>query len=213
MTRALPSSILVLAGTNGSGKSSIAGELLRARGLDYFNPDEITQEILKANPAATRDDANSVAWRYGIRLLRGSIDEREDFVFETTLGGRTVTRLLEHAHRRGVAVVVFYVGLESADLHVARVRARVAWGGHDIPEARIRERYDRSRENLVRLLPSLSELALYDNTEEGDFSQGILPSPRLILHWRDGAILGGCSMESVPGWAKPIVMAVLTQGR
>src|SRR2546422_5178074 len=50
------------------------------------------------------------------------------------------------------------VGLSSAELHIARVRARVAKGGHDIPEPRIRDRYDRSRLNLIHLMARLTEL-------------------------------------------------------
>jgi predicted ABC-type ATPase len=69
-------------------------------------------------------------------------------------------------------VRVWYVGLSSPELHIARVRARVAKGGHDIPEPRIRERYDASRLNLIRLLPRLSELWVYDNSVEADPDAG-----------------------------------------
>jgi predicted ABC-type ATPase len=51
-----------LAGTNGAGKSSIAGAMFLARGVPYFNPDEAALLILFANPGATQEDANSAAW-------------------------------------------------------------------------------------------------------------------------------------------------------
>jgi predicted ABC-type ATPase len=76
---------------------------------------------------------------------------------ETTLGGATMTALLDPALRLGQTIYISYVGLEGVDLHIARVRARVALGGHDVPEERIRQRYDSSRANLVRLLPRLTE--------------------------------------------------------
>jgi predicted ABC-type ATPase len=200
-------SIHVLAGTNGAGKSSVAGALIRARGGEYFNPDEATLRILEANPGVSQERANSAAWHQGKRLLQRAIQERRDFTFETTLGGTTFARILGEAARAGLAVRIWYVGLEGADLHVGRVRARVAAGGHDIPEARIRERYIRSRENLLRLLPHLAELVVFDNSEEGDPARGIPPRPRLVLHLRDGRLVHACAMADVPDWAKPIFMA------
>jgi predicted ABC-type ATPase len=200
-------SIHVLAGTNGAGKSSIAGALVRARGGEYFNPDEATRRILEANPGVPLDRANSEAWHQGKRLLERAIEERLSFTFETTLGGETFPRMLAQAAEAGIAVRVWYVGLEGADLHLARVRARVAAGGHDIPEGRVRERYIQSRENLVRLLPHLAELVVFDNSEEGDPARGLPPKPRLILHLREGELLQACDLAEVTSWAKPIVAA------
>ena len=77
-----------------------------------------------------------------------------------------------HAANVGLPVRMWYVGLRDPDLHVQRVRARVARGGHDIPEATIRQRYDDSRTNLIRLLPHVAELKLYDNSLEADPHRG-----------------------------------------
>lgn len=104
---------------------------------------------------------------------------------------------------------VWYVGLSSPELHVARVRARVAKGGHDIPEPRIRERYDASRLNLIRLLPRLHELWVYDNSVEADPDAGVAPAPRLVLHLRRGAIVGPRDLSLTPEWAKAIVAAAM----
>jgi len=201
-------SIHVLAGTNGAGKSSVAGATLRKRGADYFNPDEVTRKLAAENPGITLEQANSEAWLEGKRLLERAIAERLDLAFETTLGGTTITALLERAAESGLDVRVWYVGLASPELHIARVRARVAKGGHDIPEAKIRERYDRSRSNLVRLLPKLTSLRLYDNSEEGDpAKEG--PRPKLILHVENGRIVETCVLDEVPQWARSIVLAAL----
>lgn len=105
-------SIYVLAGTNGAGKSSVAGAAFRDHGTDYFNPDEATRRILEANPDIGLDEANSEAWLQGKRLLEKSITERLEFAFETTLGGNTIPGLLADAHDAGLAVRVWYVGLE-----------------------------------------------------------------------------------------------------
>jgi len=131
-----------LAGANGAGKSSIAGAMFLAQGVDYFNPDEAAARVLSANPGLTQAEANGIAWHEGRRLLQRAIAERLTFAFETTLGGRTIAALLHSALSTGIEVRVWYVGLQSAELHIERVRARVAQGGHDIPEASIRERYD-----------------------------------------------------------------------
>lgn len=204
-------SIYVLAGTNGAGKSSVAGATVRALGSNYFNPDEATRRILHANPDLGLGEANSRAWGQGKRLLQTAITTHMDFAFETTLGGNTIPSLLETAHNAGVAVRIWYVGLQGVDLHIARVRARVAEGGHDIPETKIRERYDRSRANLIRLLPKLTELRLYDNSENSNPALEAVPQPRLILHAADGAVRETCEMSAVPEWAKPIFMAALQQ--
>jgi predicted ABC-type ATPase len=201
--------IYVLAGTNGAGKSSIAGAMLLRRRVEYFNPDEAARRILVANPGAGQTQANGAAWLEGRRLLERAIAEGLDFAFETTLGGRTITGLLERGAARGIEVRVWYVGLSSPELHIARVRARVAKGGHDIPEPRIRERYDASRLNLIRLLPRLSELWVYDNSKDADPDAGVAPEPRLVLHLRRGAIVGPRDLSGTPEWAKAIVAAAI----
>jgi predicted ABC-type ATPase len=203
------SRVYVLAGTNGAGKSSIAGAMLLRQRVEYFNPDEAARRILAANPGISQTRANGAAWHEGKRLLERAIAERLDFVFETTLGGRTITGLLERAASLGIEVRMWYVGLSSPEHHIARVRARVAKGGHDIPESRIRERYDASRLNLIRLLPSLSELWVYDNSEEADPDAGMAPEPKLVVHIRRGAIVGPRDLSRTPDWAKAIVAAAM----
>ncbi len=201
--------IYVLAGTNGAGKSSIGGAMLRAEGVEHFDPDDAARLILAAHPGVTQAVVNSAAWHEGRRLLERAIDERLTFAFETTLGGRTITGLLDHAAGEGIDVRIWYVGLSSPELHIARVRARVARGGHDIPERTIRERYVSSRLNLIRLLPKLTELFLYDNSTDADPADGKTPEPLLILHVVDNAAVSSCDLRLVPEWAKPIVAATL----
>lgn len=199
--------IFVLAGTNGAGKSSILGAMAVRAGAVYFNPDDATRRILAANAQATLPEANAAAWRQGKRLLERAIAARLDYMFETTLGGETFAGLLSGAAAAGLEVRVSYVGLASPELHVARVAARVAKGGHGIPEAAIRRRYDKGREHLVELLPALTELKVYDNSVEADPDAGAAPRPTLVLHLAKGRIRRMCSAAEVPEWAKPIVAA------
>ena len=89
------------------------------------------------------------------------------------------------------------------------MRARVSAGGHDIPEAKIRERYDSSRANLLRLLPHLASLRLYDNSAEAGPEKGLRPAPLLLLHMERGKVVRRVALDQVPGWAKPILAAAL----
>ena len=199
----------MLAGTNGAGKSSLAGATFRQGGAGYFNPDEATARILAANPDISTAEANSVAWHEGKRLLERAIAERLDFAFETTLGGHTITALLHKALAGGIDVRVWFVGLTSPELHIARVRSRVARGGHDIPEAKIRVRYDRSRINLIELMPRLTELRVFDNSFEADPRAGRAPQPTLVLHLKSGRILELVDLAETPQWAKALVAAAV----
>ena len=205
--------IYVLAGTNGAGKSSIAGAMFLAQGTGYFDPDEAARRILAANPGLAQAEANSAAWNQGRRLLERAIAERLNFAFETTLGGRTIPALLGAALSAGVEVRIWYVGLRSAALHIARVRARVAKGGHDIPELAIRDRYDSSRLNLIRLLPRLTELRVYDNSDEANPDAGAAPQPKLLLHVAAGRMVSLCDVAATPEWAKPILAAAIKSQR
>jgi predicted ABC-type ATPase len=201
--------IYVLAGANGAGKSSVAGAMLAARGAQWFDPDEAASHILRANPGITQAQANSAAWHQGRRLLERAIAEGLTFAFETTLEGHTIAALLDSALTAGIEVRIWFVGLASVELHIARVRARVAKGGHHIPEAIIRERYDRSRLNLIQLMPKLTELRVYDNSEDADPDTGAAPRPKLLLHMARGKIVRSCDLATTPAWAKPILLVAL----
>jgi predicted ABC-type ATPase len=201
--------IYVLAGTNGAGKSSLMGAMLLQQGVEYFDPDQAARRIFSSNPGISQLEANSAAWHEGRRLLERAIAEKLDFAFETTLGGKTIASLLGQSLAEGIEVRIWYVGLDRVERHIARVCSRVAHGGHDIPEERIRERYTRSRLNLIRLLPRLTELLLYDNSEEADPRTGATPEPVLVLHLVQGKVRETCELTRVPEWAKPILAAAL----
>ena len=209
MTSLVAARIYVLAGVNGAGKSSIGGAAFRAFGADYYNPDEAARALITANPGLSQIDANGAAWQQGRRLLEQAIADRLQFAFETTLGANTIPNLLAGAASQGIEVHVWYVGLSSVELHIERVRSRVRKGGHDIPEADIRRRYDHSRLNLIRLLPTLSALRMYDNSAQADPAKGQVPVPMLVLQMDHGKIAAPADLRRTPEWAKPIVAAAL----
>jgi predicted ABC-type ATPase len=209
MSPARPSRIYVIAGVNGAGKSSIGGAAFRSFGGEYYNPDEAARQLIAADPALDPAEANVAAWQQGVSLLRQAVAERLDFAFETTLGGNTIPRLLAEAAAQGVAIYVWYAGLSSTELHLRRVRSRVRHGGHNIPKDTIRRRYERSRLNLIALLPLLAALRMYDNSAEADPADGAVPTPVLVLHTERGKILNPDDLPRAPDWAKPIVAAAL----
>lgn len=129
----------------------------------------------------------------------------------SSLGGHTIPALLVAAARAGIGVLVWFVGLSTPEQHLERVRARVAAGGHDIPEEMIRRRWDSSRRNVIALMPHLTDLRVFDNSEEGNPAAGTIPEPQLLLHWRLGRVVAPSAEElrATPDWAKAIVAAAL----
>jgi predicted ABC-type ATPase len=205
----MPARIFVLAGVNGAGKSSVGGAALLHNKIEYFNPDLAARTLLDGRPGLASEAANAQAWEIGRERLARALAEGLNFAFETTLGARTIPQMLVDGARQGAQVHVWYAGLSSPELHLQRVRARVAAGGHDIPEAKIRERYETSRANLIRLLPLLASLRLYDNSAEGDPKVGRKPQPQLLLHMEGGRVAFQVSLDQVPQWAKPIMAVAL----
>jgi predicted ABC-type ATPase len=209
----MPARIYVLAGVNGAGKSSIGGAAIESQGDVFYNPDLHTRAILAAHPGMPLETANAQAWELGKRGLEAALAAGSQFKFETTLGARTITGLLLKGARAGAEVHVWYAGLDSPELHIQRVKSRVAAGGHDIPEEKIRQRCVSSLQNLVELLPHLASLAVFDNSAEGDPKAGRAPQPLRVLRMVGGAITAMLPLHDVPAWAKPVVMAALKTAR
>ena len=202
--------IIVLAGVNGAGKSSIGGSALRASGQDWYNPDEVARDLHQRYPNRPLTEINGAVWREGLLRLHWAIQNDTNFAFETTLGGNTITAALLDAIAAGIRVDVWYCGLASVELHVQRVAERVGRGGHDIPEALIRQRFKRSTRNLCRLTPGLHQLAVFDNSLPLDGSG----KPRLekLIHCRDGQLIR-CKTVDMPNWAKPVAAVCLQHCR
>ena len=206
--------IYVLAGVNGAGKSSIGGHLLTRAGLGWFNPDQFAREWRAASGCSVTE-ANATAWQEGMRRLAAACERDQSYAFETTLGGRSVpARLIDAARTHDV--LVWYCGLASPELHLARIRARVVAGGHDIPEAKVRERWQASVANLVALLPHLTEVRLFDNSASVMPGEAV-PDPLHIatlargrLQWP--AATDVAQLARTPDWAKPVLEAGLRAG-
>jgi predicted ABC-type ATPase len=202
--------LFVLTGVNGAGKSSVGGHLLERAGLAWFNPDSFARELMAAT-GCDQVQANAAAWQEGMRRLDEALATGADFAFETTLGGRTVPAKIRAAATTH-DVLMWFCGLSSPELHIARVQARVAAGGHDIPEAKIRERYPAALRNLIALMPRLAHLQVYDNSTEAGPGEPI-PDPVLVMETKSGRLVWPADVESLartPDWAKPLAEAALS---
>jgi predicted ABC-type ATPase len=203
--------IYVLAGVNGAGKSSVGGAHIEDNGLTWFNPDTYARMLVTEQGRAP-EQANAEAWESGRKRLEAAIAEKKSFAFETTLGASTIPRLLQKASNTH-DVLMWFCGLSSAEQHIARVAARVAKGGHPIPESKIRERWDGSRLNVIRLLPYLAHLQAYDNSKDVKPGQPI-PDPVLVLEMAQARIVSpdphdAEALARTPAWAKQLVQAAI----
>lgn len=202
--------LYVLAGVNGAGKSSIGGHLLRQAGLTWFNPDTFARELM-AETGCDQAEANATAWQEGMRRLDEAVANGTHYAFETTLGGRTVPAKIKAATGTH-DVMIWFCGLSSPEQHLARVKGRVAVGGHDIPEAKIRERYPAAQENLIALMPYLAHLQVYDNSADAAPGKAI-PDPVLVAEMASGKLIWPDDMKSLertPEWTKSLLEAALS---
>jgi len=205
--------VFVLAGVNGAGKSSVGGHLLEQTGLAWFNPDSFARALV-ADTGCSQTDANAAAWHDGLLRLDAALADARSHAFETTLGGNTISARLKAAAQTH-DVLVWFCGLASPEQHIARVRARVLAGGHDIPETKIRERCSTALQNLIALLPQLAHLQVYDNSAEAA-PGGIVPDPVLVADMRVGKLIWPDTLDTLaatPDWAKPLLEAALALGR
>lgn len=146
--------VLVFAGPNGSGKSTVTNGW-KTEGI-YVNADDI-----KRHRGCTDLEAAQEA-----EMLRESlVHSRKDFTFETVLSTDRNVKLLEKAKEHGYYIESIFVLTADAELNVKRVKARVAKGGHDVPDEKIRSRYEKSLQQLKTLASISDECTMVDNTD------------------------------------------------
>jgi predicted ABC-type ATPase len=160
--------IVIIAGPNGAGKTSFANKHFdkpRA-GLAYLNADEIARDMAEAAglSQALRDVRAAKAM---LRRMDALVADGASFVFETTLASLSYARKIPGWRRRGYAVGLIYLRLPDVAAAIARVRRRVAQGGHGVPEATIRQRFSRSAEYLEKHYKRLvDEWYIWDSLED-----------------------------------------------
>ncbi len=162
-TIAMNPNVYIIAGPNGAGKTTFAREFLPryADCTNFVNADLIAQGVSPFSPEAA-------AFRAG-RLMLDEIEilakRRVDFGFETTLSGRTHLNLVRDLKQRGYAAHLFFLWVAGVELALSRVRGRVMKGGHDVPAAVVRRRFDRSIRNFFLHYRRLADSwILFDNS-------------------------------------------------
>jgi predicted ABC-type ATPase len=155
--------VVIIAGPNGAGKTSFAREFLpnEAHCPTFINADLIAAGIAPFQP-------ETVAMRAG-RLMLEEIEERvrhrQSFAFETTLSGRTYAKKIHEWQTLGYHVKLIFLSLPNPAVAAARVAARVAQGGHNVPEDVIRRRFGLGLRNLENIYkPLVDAWILYDNS-------------------------------------------------
>ncbi len=139
---------LILAGPNGCGKTTFAREFLPVEGNcpTFINADLIAEGLSPFRPESMAIEAS----RLMLDHVRQAVAMRHDFAVETTLAGRAYLRMIHEWQSVGYQVELIFLQLPSPEMAVQRVRQRVAHGGHNIPEADIRRRFDRGIQNFHR---------------------------------------------------------------
>ncbi|MBQ7268352.1 MAG: zeta toxin family protein [Bacteroidales bacterium] len=131
--------LYIISGCNGAGKTTasytLLPEMLECR--EFVNSDEFAKSLSPFDPSA----ASISASRYMILKIKYLLSRNLDFSIETTLATRSLVNTIKQARTQGYHVTVLYFWLNSPDLAVARVKDRVAAGGHNIPEETVRRRY------------------------------------------------------------------------
>lgn len=155
--------IIIIAGPNGAGKTTFAKEYLpnEAACPNFINADLIAAGLSPFKPAA----ANVQAGRLMLLEMRRYLKQGESFAFETTLSGRAYARHIPAWQAAGYRVELIFLKLRSIRLALARVRARAAQGGHNVPAAVVRRRFRLGWQNFERVYrPLVDHWELYDNS-------------------------------------------------
>ena len=158
-----PRRIIIIAGPNGAGKTTFAREFLpqEADCPDFINADLIAAGLSPFNPEA----AAYRAGRLMLEEIASRVEHGRSFAFETTLSGLGYAQQIPDWRRRGYHVRLVFLSLPSVEMAIDRVAGRVAQGGHSIPEAVIRRRFDAGLENFHRLYkPLVDAWVQYDNS-------------------------------------------------
>lgn len=145
----------LIGGPNGSGKTTLARELINDNPkIVFLNSDDVAREK-NISPF----DANRIIIKQGYDIVSG----HKSFALETTLAGHAHNHFIKIAKAEGYKLVFLYVFLPSVEQNIARVRQRVALGGHDVPEEDIRRRYTRSIDNMPDVCDKADVWEIYNN--------------------------------------------------
>jgi predicted ABC-type ATPase len=161
----------LVAGANGVGKTTYARDHIQSYSgtKSFVNLDEIARGLSPFEPEAERVRAARISLNYLNSVLHmprpenGNADFRKSISLETTLAGLTHLRTIDRAKANGWQVHLLYFAVQSPELALARIARRVSEGGHDIPEADARRRFERSLQNFGLYATKCDLWRVFDN--------------------------------------------------
>lgn len=189
--------LIVIAGPNGSGKTSVTSKILKHEWMEnavYINPDLVAQERFGDwnSPEAIRK-----AVVYCQEWREQCLAERKSLIFETVLSADEKIDFIERAKKTGFFVRLFFVCTESPTINASRIAQRVIKGGHDVPITKIISRYQKSVLNCKYIATKVDRTYLYDNSVD-DAEQ------KLLIRLSDG-LIEKRYVNELPEWAKQII--------
>lgn len=184
--------MLMIAGPNGAGKSTLYEAVIK----DKFKAEFINADVIQKNELKDQSMQGAyAAAEIAEKRRQEHLDNKKSFVSESTFSHPSKLDLIHDANKHGFDVVLFHVNVRSPDLSVKRVESRVKSGGHDVPEEKIRARYERNQQ-LIREAATLSKQAyIYDNSQ-------LKQAPTLAIKMQDGVVT--YTSGQIPTWAREL---------
>jgi len=186
--------LIVIAGPNGSGKTSVTQKFLHhewADGTVYINPDEIAKD--KFGDWNSREAVLSAA-NYCAEWREQCLKTGTSFVFETVFSAPDKINFLVRVKQAGFFIRLFFIATGSPAINASRIANRVMKGGHDVPITKIISRYYKSIENCKIVSPMVDRLYVYDNSVDNEDAK---PLFRL-----SNGVMGKKYVNDVPEWAQ-----------
>jgi predicted ABC-type ATPase len=190
-----PPVLVFLAGPNGAGKSTFFDEYLADFALPYVNADRFAIPMRAADPDTAQAEIDRSAFQQAEQLRRDFIEARVSFCTESVFSDEVGAKIkaLEDARARGFVVFLVFIGIESPSLSVARVKQRVAQGGHDIPDDKLHARFPRTLANLRAAVAIVDEAFLFDNSSYDH-------PYRVVAVYREGRLVE--QRPPLPAWTR-----------
>lgn len=156
--------VYIIAGPNGSGKTTFAKEFLPdyVNCPNFVNADLIAQGLAPFGPRAAAIKAGKLV----LQQIHDFAKRDVDFAFETTLSGKSYANLLSELKAKDYKLHLFFLWIPSPKLAIARIKDRVSEGGHNVPAEDVRRRFIRGIYNFFNLYePLVDSWMLFDNSK------------------------------------------------